>query len=438
MGSKLNVVIQKPLKGCRYTDGDRVRGTVHLSVLSSLSLKTIVIVLKCVATSQVMVVRNSPNIGTPGIGNMMNGMAALGSSGRPVHQLETDSHVLIDQSVEVFPPPEIRQIMETKSFTLTAGKYEYPFDFVLPTGVALADQRETSSGHMALGSWCEDAAGANGWTSLPPSMNDHGRFANVAYYVHATAKRSAMLKMNLHSLENFDFVPRINIQPTPHYSAAVSDQIAGGRKRREKLPVMFEVRFPNPPYIITGRGPCFRLFVVFMHDAALYQAPPIYVQSIKLSMIETIIALVPVEQFLLSTRQHEMREVNSVIADQKYDNLEFECTKNPHQEIPLQHYADFVVPEIVVPSFAIRNIVKRHRFKFTIGVSLERLSSPPEKRELRKQVQYVTIDCPNVQVIAGGLDNPDPVHEKLAEAPPYINGGQSIALEKVPVPAYST
>lgn len=445
MGSKFKVVIQKPTKNHRFSNGDQIRGTAHLSVPKSLTLKRIKIELRCIARSLIMIVRRrtrtdpfDPDDMSNVMINMINGMTGLGTNRASEQEWVADSQVLVHKSVEVFPPPEIRRLMETKSFTLTAGDYEYPFDFQLPAGLSLDDSGGVSIDSMASITRSEDSANFNRWVPLPPSLRDLSCSASVSYLVYATAERSSTFRSDLRSDESFDFAPRINIQPLQHFSAALSGQIAAGRDLKEKLPIVLEVRFPNPPYIVTGREPCFRLFVVSMDGAALGEAPSIYIQSIKLSMTKITQALVPVNRSSVIRREHQTREVDTVIADRKYDNLEFSCSKNQYEEIPLKHYADFVISEDVVPSFAIRNIVRRYRFKFTIGVSVERLSSPPAKNEPSKQVQYVTIECQNLQVIAGGLDDPEPIPATPVEATPYISDDHPVAPEKPPISAYST
>lgn len=103
--SRLEVNIENPQL---YTTGDTVRGNVKLTVVDQLDLQHLDVELLGVAKSK----NHTSN----------NGIFTSGS----------EKHKLLQITLRVFPPPDVQGSLRSKTYSLTSGEYEYPFEFTFP------------------------------------------------------------------------------------------------------------------------------------------------------------------------------------------------------------------------------------------------------------------------------------------------------------------
>lgn len=447
MSTKLRIAIETQDGKNRFSNDSHIRGTVYLSVPSATTLESIAVKLEGVARSLVDVGERSTN---------------RRERKRATQGIHTDTHVFLYRSMIVFPPPQVRQVLSAKSFTLTPGDYEYPFEFILPNDTLCSAQSGISNkveytqgrvlfhkGNLGLRGFAlrelslalippsprnsvpEESYHVN--TSLPPSF-EVGPLAKITYFVKATAKRASVFKVNLRSIDPFIYVPRQELSGIEGWVVARSQDIVG-HGYSKGLQAHFEVRLPDPVHVNVGRTPTFRLFMVALSGKRGMPAQPVYMQSLCLSMITTTTVLVkvvePGSDEELSERQ--LHETSSEIATRQFNNLKFDYSQGQNAlEVPLNYYENFVIPKRTVPSFKICNIERKYSLLFTIGISLEKMLNPSDRSEAHKKLQYVTVDCPDVRMMSA----PSRI-DRVESVPPYAGGGSGYPTEKESAPHYN-
>ena len=315
MGRSLDVAIEvePPVTGGTFTNYDVVRGKVHVRAQDSVTLNHIEVKLEGVSTTQLRVPKRD-------------------SRGREHMRDIGDVHKLLYRTLFVFPPENVRQVSSAKQFTLTAGEYEYPFEFEIPlnnlcykvSGIKNKFQWDKNTMNVVIrnevlepgmvsrrarnlvkNGESEDSLLRNInyhiSNQLPPSFYVDGGAAHIEYFVKATCKRLSFFKANQRTKHTISFMP-LNIDQSrnvdvPAKPAEVSirkevtltsahpndrgKKRSGFRKLFEPLigtsetptidlPFGFEARFNHPMTIQPGKSPSFRLYFVTFMDPRRY------------------------------------------------------------------------------------------------------------------------------------------------------------------------
>lgn len=243
--SDVKIEINRTETGGTFTNHDIIRGTVTLTVTSSISLNYIQVKLEGMALTEMAVPYTT------------------GRKGKEREKMLHDVHrVLYDTNI-IFPPDNIRKVSQAKEFTLTPGNYTYPFEFKIPLnnscvkrgGITNKVQFNRKNFDLVINNGNFNAAvvknaaqsmlasaqgrpspgdGAGGarpqgrpspgesnhvraqppqqqpyhiTCQLPPSLLSVGLFARIDYFVKVTCKRSSVFKLNLRATDPFIFLP---------------------------------------------------------------------------------------------------------------------------------------------------------------------------------------------------------------------------------------
>lgn len=271
MGNEVRVEIDRSATGGTFTNYDTLRGQVVLVVTLALALNYIQVKLEGVARTQVAVPRDR-----------LAGHAAMLRRDRRrdadrKDKLVQDVHKVLYDTLVVFPPPNVRQVLSARDFTLAPGNYTYPFEFRIPlrnacvqpgglTNLVLFNKKTfdvvvNSSVRAGLGGGAAAAAAAADHcvAQLPPSLSGV-RDASISYYVKVTCKRALLLKPNLRHLDPFVFLP-LDLdrhgQPIARHAFAGEYREVFFRKEvvfRERVPQVVAVPPPPPPPPPPPRG----------------------------------------------------------------------------------------------------------------------------------------------------------------------------------------
>lgn len=226
MALDVRVDVDRRENGGTFTNYDVIHGVVRLTTTASISLSYIQVKLEGVATTQMTVPRTLKKR----------------KDKETREKLLQDVHKVLYDSVIVFPPENVRNVSNSKEFTLTPGDYTYPFQFKIPLNNSCVktlgitnkvlfnrDNRQVlvNNGNFNTnliknvaqnyfqaypnqGQGPPDVPKDNGYhvnTQLPPSISDMGLFANVRYFVKVTCKRSSVFKTNVRAFDPFTFLP---------------------------------------------------------------------------------------------------------------------------------------------------------------------------------------------------------------------------------------
>lgn len=222
--SDVKIEIDRSETGGTFTNHDIIKGTVTLTVTSSISLNYIQAKSEGISLTEMAV----PYV--------------TSRKGREREKLLQDVHkVLYDTSI-IFPPDNIRKVSQAKEFTLTPGNYTYPFEFKLPlnnscvkrSGITNMVQFNKKNFDLVINngnfntnvirnaaqkmlagpdesnqvlSQSPDQQLYHITCQLPPSLSGVGQFAKIEYFVKVTCKRSSVFKLNLRSRDPFIFLP---------------------------------------------------------------------------------------------------------------------------------------------------------------------------------------------------------------------------------------
>lgn len=163
-----------------HTNLDTLRGTVELKVNSEITVENVQVKFEGFSRTRIEVKERSMS-------------DSNNSQTRTVTKSET--HPLVYKVVTLFPPPNVREVSNSKKFTLTPGKYEYDFEIKVP-----------------LESECTDA-NASGYNyirhsigPLPPSATFPEIFS-VDYILKVTVRRTSWYKTNIREFKYPKFTP---------------------------------------------------------------------------------------------------------------------------------------------------------------------------------------------------------------------------------------
>lgn len=238
MVSEVKVAIDRDTTGGTFTNHDIIRGNINLVVTTSLSLNYIQVKLEGISKSQVQVPREhlNPLPIQDSKKTKKKSKKEIRREREKKDKIIQDVHkVLYDTSV-VFPPENVRKVLNAKEFTLTPGNYSYPFEFKIPMNSSCVKLQGLSNmllfnsqtfdininnGNFNLSNLRGALLDGNGsssgspsssdsyhiTTQLPPSLSGMGDIANIRYFIKVTCKRSSILKPNLRSFDPFIFLP---------------------------------------------------------------------------------------------------------------------------------------------------------------------------------------------------------------------------------------
>lgn len=209
-----------------FSNHDIISGKVQLNVMQSLSLNYIQVKLEGISKTELSLPKDSRR----------NNPKREKEKKEKIYQ---DVHKLLYDTTIVFPPPDMRDSLLAKEYTLTQGSYTYPFQFKIPldnacikleglTNKVSFDKKSfnvvINNGNFNLSTLrtglLDEFLGKGGPSEirtqqqteyhcteqLPPTFSI-GECASVRYFVKVTCKRSSFLKPNLRSFDPFLFVP---------------------------------------------------------------------------------------------------------------------------------------------------------------------------------------------------------------------------------------
>lgn len=185
--SKSTLKIQIHNKKFCYTNSDIISGTLTYEVHDKADLRSIDVQLYGIATSRNYRSRNGQN-------NVAS---------------QSQQHVLIQSVYTVFPPPDIREVSTSQSFSVTEGTYTYPFEIKIPDqkwNVSCLTNPSILHHQGFLRKEKFDSP-----VNLPPSYSFQGpldTFAKIEYFVTAVANKSSTFKINTRAREPINFVPK--------------------------------------------------------------------------------------------------------------------------------------------------------------------------------------------------------------------------------------
>lgn len=211
-----------------FANHDTISGNVQLNVMQSLSLNYIQVKLEGISKTELSLPKDARR----------NNSRRDRDRKEKIYQ---DVHKLLYDTVIVFPPPDMRESLLAKEYTLTQGSYTYPFLFQIPLENACI-KLEGLSNKLSFDKKSFNVVINNGnfnlntlrtslleyadpltsgspsqirtqqqteyhcTEQLPPTFSI-GECADVKYFVKVTCKRSSFLKSNLRSFDPFTFIP---------------------------------------------------------------------------------------------------------------------------------------------------------------------------------------------------------------------------------------
>lgn len=158
-----------------YTNLDTIRGKVVLTVYGVIDVENIQVKFEGFAKTEIVVRKNSFQNGQP----------------RSRRVTKSENHTLVYQCITLFPPPNVREVSQSNSFTLTPGTYEYEFDFKIPMMNQCGAPGQNGFGHSP--------------SSLPPSITGDGY--NIEYFVKVTVRRPSLMKFNMREIHDITLTP---------------------------------------------------------------------------------------------------------------------------------------------------------------------------------------------------------------------------------------
>lgn len=275
-GPSVTIEVDRAETGGTFTNYDVIRGTVRLTVTSSISLNYVQVKLEGIAKTEMKIPRTN------------NGREhgrkrdRDGGRGRERDQILQDVHRVLYDTMIVFPPDNVRQVSNAREFTLTPGNYSYPFQFKLPLnnscvkllgitnkvlfskqnfslvlnngnfnrGVLrnLAQQYVPVPGGGGGSSGPTKSQGYHVTSQLPPSLSGMADFASVKYFVKVTCKRSSFMKANLRSIDPFIFLP-LDLDAHERFTPGDGEYrevfVRRGILFRDRIPEIVAVKVPK-------------------------------------------------------------------------------------------------------------------------------------------------------------------------------------------------
>lgn len=269
MGLDVRIDVDRRDNGGTFTNHDVINGVVRLTTTASVSLSYIQVKLEGVATTLMTVPRT----------------LRKRKEKENKEKLLQDVHKVLYDLVIVFPPENIRNVSNSKEFTLTPGDYTYPFHFKIPlnnlcvktlgitnkilfsrdnkqilvnngnfnTSLIKNVAQNYFQAYPTLNQAAPEKMAYHVNTQLPPSISDMGLFASVRYFVKVTCKRSSVFKTNLRAFDPFTFLPLdLDSHNRPLYEGQQFEEFREVFYRKE---MVFKNRIPEIVGIKVSKKP---------------------------------------------------------------------------------------------------------------------------------------------------------------------------------------
>lgn len=428
MVSSVTVHIDRSEKSI-FTNHDKLSGTVRLEVGSLLALSLVEVKLEGVADSEIQLKNEKNRVKT-------------------VH----DMHRVLYDTAVVFPPENIRQVLQQNERTLTPGTYTFPFQFTIPARNAC---QQHAGGKSTFSHLHVVNVGPSQWRgrlheswgnqelyhlSLPlPPLLSVGRWANVKYFVKVTCRRVLFFKMNLRSIDPFVFMPTdLERQSVGEVFFRKSLVFPGEAQRSQRsffsrmftspeptrgvdVPFSLEMRFPDYPQLAPNRPFAFTLLFISDVNPQTYAASglgSIFVHTLDVDLIEVTQVLVP--EPALQTAHIARTENRVVLSSNHFDNLQFDLANaRPKRgafelEVPSKYFTNGKLPKLT-PSFRTCNIERTHMMRVRAVLSAERtlVQKSPKFYE-------VLLTCPEIEVLSGIQAAPSMPKRPQSPRPPPL------------------
>ncbi|CCH46965.1 hypothetical protein BN7_6572 [Wickerhamomyces ciferrii] len=426
MGSgTVDIVIQlNNTDGYKYKPLDVIRGRVNLKVHKEISVKEVTVKFAGISRSEFQVNerRRTAN------GNTQNRKVT-----------KTEFHTVAYDEGIIFPPPNVRNVSNSKEFTLTPGEYVYDFAFKIPLrNVCYL----TNTGGRGV---------THGDTRLPPSMGITG-IGNINYQVRVTVKRASWFKSNPQEHKNpmvtsFDPIDDIISHTHPFFlrnSIVFSDKIhkrialtekptgpesyeipikESARKKSSHfikslfgnkgpppkfaqeydVPFVFEVRC-STPFLRIGRVPQLKIFLTSKHGPERYRGIDNQTSGLGQFILEDFgiyligtYSVIAEGRSVQEQRIYRLNHKRDLSMELDLANLEpnplhgTTADSNPFQlELPFSLYGDAVVLDVVKPTFDTCNIKVDYKLNIWAKFLEEKKSWGSKKLEFLTPVTVLT------------------------------------------------
>ncbi|OBA21702.1 hypothetical protein METBIDRAFT_40759 [Metschnikowia bicuspidata var. bicuspidata NRRL YB-4993] len=281
MGYDVQIEIDKSKTGGTFTNYDIISGVVKLTTTTALTLSYIQVKLEGVAETQLVIPGRADTQRRENRSRRDQKRDAKKSKRDAKDKFRQDTHKILYDSVIVFPPENVRNVSQSKDFTLAPGTYTHGFQFKIPlsnsckklTGISnkiLFSKNNfdlvinngnfnsrtimksannyilgiSNPGRPAQGKSQQPQAQEYHIDSqLPPSLPDMNGMASIKYFVKVTCKRSSILKANMRAFDPFVFLPLdLNNQYSPYREG---QQFEEYRERFFRKEVVFKNRLPE-------------------------------------------------------------------------------------------------------------------------------------------------------------------------------------------------
>ena len=134
-----------------------------------------------------------------------------------LHRCNTDCHKLLYKTALVFPTPELQvNAIESSSYTLPPGQYEYPFSFRIPVNNSCSNIDSSTMSKSFKGLMLDFSNDMNKHTkkTLPPTLTGFPGLAEIRYYIKVTAVKPKFYQENLRVVCNLIWIVVFKADPS--------------------------------------------------------------------------------------------------------------------------------------------------------------------------------------------------------------------------------
>ncbi|KAH8686629.1 arrestin [Phaeosphaeriaceae sp. PMI808] len=413
----VSIALQHPHE--HYTNLDVIQGKVVLRVPNPTNISSIIVKLEGESKTRLLapIHPNRPDKQRPVL---------------EVHKFLYRTHTLFPTNVR----PEELAANPKASFAISAGNFEYPFQFKIPLNTQCQQTSSPISNVSFSNTLPEFARPATHHVkaTLPPSLAGFPGEAEIKYFVKVTVNRPQFFKENPRAVANFTFLPiepprpekldgeayarrqhqfienaqssssTISIPPIHTVSGSVPPRVA------------IDARLPNPAILTNNQDLPLRLLLRNVSE----RSKNIYLQMLQIELIG-----------YTKVRAHEVArtESNSWILC-SFSNMAIPIgmpTDPIDTEIPInpEYWSGKSIPNTVPPTFQTCNLARHYELEVRVGVGYGSYKHGEDQLvvlPLRLPVKiYSGIAPPKALLeatLAGDVQKPQPTMNTL-NIPPY-------------------
>ncbi|KAI5284271.1 hypothetical protein KEM52_002981 [Ascosphaera acerosa] len=350
-----------------YSTYDTVSGTVHVRLPVPTTVSAISVKLEGEANTTL-----APN---------------TGDRRKDKKNTASEVHKVLYYVQTVFPAPEIQRCSAPgATWTISPGRYDFPFSFKLPYWAECIKNAQTHTnnfGDLLLDNNRDMYNNSHIRAQLPPSFNAPQDPAHVVYFVKCTVTRPAFYQSNYRALSRITLIPNENPRPEPsgdetyarrQYAFGTSvnrSRSLAARLTRKGEPVVdspggsgdqpsfcVDARVPAPALLTCNRPVPLRVVLKKLNDSAA----PLYLTSLDVELIGHT-----------DMRARTMRRVDaatwSVVSHPQLSVCvaDGNVTAGTEWELDPSYWNHAPVPDVVAPSFVVCNIARTYELQVRLG-----------------------------------------------------------------------